>query len=123
LRVSQTIGEKSKYQQEEKNSSKKLRYKVQRKLCTSESLCYVHLCINQSCNQREVFYKTAVITIEVVNHNHDGKMSGMWSRASINYADGYICDFFKTSEFHGRSEKCPKCGSVSIHKKSDYFFL
>jgi uncharacterized OB-fold protein len=31
---------------------------------------------------------------------------------------------FKTAEsFYEKDEKCPKCGSVSTYKKSNYFFL
>jgi Zn finger protein HypA/HybF involved in hydrogenase expression len=30
---------------------------------------------------------------------------------------------FKSAKIHNKSEQCPKCGSVSTYKKSDYFFL
>ena len=30
---------------------------------------------------------------------------------------------FKTAKLYEKSEQCPKCGSVSVYKKSDYFFL
>ena len=30
---------------------------------------------------------------------------------------------FKSANIHENSEQCPKCGSVSTYKKSDYFFL
>ena len=30
---------------------------------------------------------------------------------------------FRTARINEKSEKCPKCGSVSTYKKSDYFFL
>lgn len=30
---------------------------------------------------------------------------------------------FKAAKIHEKSERCPKCGSVSTYKKSDYFFL
>ena len=30
---------------------------------------------------------------------------------------------FRTARINEKSEQCPKCGSVSTYKKSDYFFL
>jgi endogenous inhibitor of DNA gyrase (YacG/DUF329 family) len=30
---------------------------------------------------------------------------------------------FKTAMIQEKREQCPKCGSVSAYKKSDYFFL
>jgi hypothetical protein len=30
---------------------------------------------------------------------------------------------FKTAMIQERREQCPKCGSVSTYKKSEYFFL
>jgi Zn finger protein HypA/HybF involved in hydrogenase expression len=30
---------------------------------------------------------------------------------------------FESAKIHNKSEQCPKCGSVSTYKKSDYFFL
>ena len=30
---------------------------------------------------------------------------------------------FRIARINEKSEQCPKCGSVSTYKKSDYFFL
>jgi len=30
---------------------------------------------------------------------------------------------FRTARINEKCEQCPKCGSVSTYKKSDYFFL
>ncbi|MFL6424776.1 MAG: hypothetical protein ACJ71R_14440 [Nitrososphaeraceae archaeon] len=30
---------------------------------------------------------------------------------------------FKTSKIQNKREQCPKCGSISSHDRSDYFFL
>ena len=30
---------------------------------------------------------------------------------------------FRITRINEKSEQCPKCGSISTYKKSDYFFL
>jgi hypothetical protein len=30
---------------------------------------------------------------------------------------------FRIARINEKSEQCPKCGSISTYKKSDYFFL